>query len=137
MTKTTVMEENNIKELTKAEEQIMQILWKIKKGFVKDILERIDDPKPAYTTVSTIVRILQEKGFVSHREYGRTHMYYPLISREEYTKSHMGTFIRDYFSNSYQKMMSFFASEKSISLKEMEEIMNLMKREIENKKTEK
>lgn len=131
------MEENNIKELTKAEEQIMQILWKIKKGFVKDILERIDDPKPAYTTVSTIVRILQEKGFVSHREYGRTHMYYPLISREEYTKSHMGTFIRDYFSNSYQKMMSFFASEKSISLKEMEEIMNLMKREIENKKTEK
>lgn len=131
------MEENNIKELTKAEEQIMQILWKIKKGFVKDILERIDDPKPAYTTVSTIVRILQEKGFVSHREYGRTHMYYPLISREEYTKSHMGTFIRDYFSNSYQKMMSFFASEKSISLKEMEEIMNLMKREIENKKAEK
>ena len=132
-----VMEENNIKELTKAEEQIMQILWKIKKGFVKDILERIDDPKPAYTTVSTIVRILQEKGFVSHREYGRTHLYYPLISREEYTKSYMGTFIRDYFSNSYQKMMSFFASERSISLKEMEEIMNLMKREIENKKTEK
>jgi BlaI family transcriptional regulator, penicillinase repressor len=131
------MEENNIKELTKAEEQVMQILWKIKKGFVKDILEKIDEPKPAYTTVSTIVRILQEKGFVSHKEYGRTHLYFPVISKDNYSKAHMGNFVRDYFSNSYRKMMSFFAREESISIKEMEEIMNLMKKEIENKKTEK
>ncbi|HNW57098.1 MAG TPA: BlaI/MecI/CopY family transcriptional regulator [Bacteroidales bacterium] len=131
------MEENSIKELTRAEEQVMQILWKIKKGFVKEILEKMEEPKPAYTTVSTIVRILQDKGFVSHKEYGRTHQYFPLITKDEYSKAHMGTFIRDYFSNSYQKMMSFFAKEESISLKEMEEIMNLMKKEIENKKSEK
>jgi predicted transcriptional regulator len=131
------MEDNSIKELTRAEEQVMQILWKMKKGFVKEILEKMEEPKPAYTTVSTIVRILQDKGFVSHKEYGRTHQYFPLITKDEYSKAHMGTFIRDYFSNSYQKMMSFFAKEESISLKEMEEIMNLMKKEIENKKSEK
>jgi BlaI family transcriptional regulator, penicillinase repressor len=132
-----MMEDNSIKELTRAEEQVMQILWKLKKGFVKEILEKMDEPKPAYTTVSTIVRILQDKGFVSHKEYGRTHQYFPVISKDEYSKAHMGTFIKDYFSNSYQKMMSFFAKEESISLKEMEEIMNLMKKEIENKKSEK
>jgi len=132
-----MMEDNSIKELTRAEEQVMQILWKLKKGFVKDILEKMEEPKPAYTTVSTIIRILQDKGFVSHKEYGRTHQYYPVVSKDEYSKAHMGTFIRDYFSNSYQKMMSFFAREESISMKEMEEIMNLMKKEIENKKTEK
>lgn len=125
-----------IKELTKAEEQVMQILWKIKKGFIKDILEKFDEPRPAYTTVSTIVRILQEKGFVSHKEYGRTHQYYPLVSKDDYSKAHMGTFVRDYFSNSYRKMMSFFTREESISVKEMEEIMNLMKKEIENKSKE-
>jgi BlaI family transcriptional regulator, penicillinase repressor len=131
------MEETSIKELTRAEEQVMQILWKIKKGFVKDILEKIEDPKPAYTTVSTIVRILQEKGFVNHKEYGRTHLYFPVVSKEEYSKAHMGNFVRDYFSNSYRKMMSFFAREESISLKEMEEIMNMMKKETENKISEK
>jgi len=132
-----MMEDNSIKELTRAEEQVMQILWKLKKGFVKDILEKMQEPKPAYTTVSTIVRILQDKGFVSHKEYGRTHQYFPLITKDEYSKAHMGAFIRDYFSNSYQKMMSFFAREESFSLKEMEEIINLMKKEIENKKSEK
>lgn len=73
-----------MRELTRAEEQVMQILWIIKKGFVKDILERIDEPKPAYNTVSTIVRILQEKGFVSHKAYGRTHEYFPIISKSDY-----------------------------------------------------
>ena len=130
------MDEVTIKELTRAEEQVMQILWKLKKGFVKDILEKFEEPKPAYTTVSTIIRILQDKGFVSHREFGRTHQYFPIISKEEYSKAHMGTFVRDYFSNSYRKMMSFFAREESISIKEMEEIMNLMKKEIEIKKQE-
>ncbi len=131
------MAEKEIKELTRAEEQVMQILWKLRKGFVKDILEKFDEPKPAYTTISTIVRILQEKGFVNHKEYGRTHQYFPVISKDEYSKSHMGNFVRDYFSNSYRKMVSFFAREESISMKEMEEIMNLMKKEIENKKSEK
>jgi predicted transcriptional regulator len=119
-----------MRDLTRAEEQVMQVLWKIKKGFVKDILEHFDDPKPAYNTVSTIVRILQEKGFVTHKAYGRTHEYYPVVTKNEYSKSHLNTFVNDYFSNSFEKMVSFFAKEKSISLKEMEEIMKIMESEV-------
>lgn len=102
-----------MRELTRAEEQVMQVLWKLEKGFVKDILEHFDDPKPAYNTVSTIVRILQNKGFVSYRAYGRTHEYFPLITKDEYSKFHMSSFVQDYFSNSFGKMVSFFAREKT------------------------
>lgn len=123
-----------MKELTKAEEQIMQILWEIKRGFVKDILEHFPEPRPAYNTVSTIIRILQDKGFVSHKAYGRTHEYFPLISKEEYTKSRMSSLVKNYFSNSYEKMVSFFAREKKISLEEMEEIVKLMEKEISRQK---
>jgi predicted transcriptional regulator len=123
-----------MKELTKAEEQIMMVLWKIGRGFVKDILSHFDEPKPAYNTVSTIVRILQDKGFVKHKAYGRTHEYYPVISKTEYSKMHLGTFINSYFSNSFEQMVSFFAREKQISVKEMEDILNLMSKEIEKQK---
>jgi BlaI family transcriptional regulator, penicillinase repressor len=126
-----------MRDLTKAEEQVMQVLWKIKKGFVKDMLEHFDEPKPAYNTVSTIVRILQEKGFVTHKAYGRTHEYYPLITKNEYSKSHLSTFVNDYFSNSFEKMVSFFAKEKSISLHEMEEIMKIMESEVKKQKIKK
>ena len=123
-----------MRDLTKAEEQVMQVLWKIKKGFVKDILEHFDEPKPAYNTVSTIVRILQEKGFVTHKAYGRTHEYIPVVTKNEYSKSHLSTFVNDYFSNSFEKMVSFFAKEKSISLHEMEEIMKMMEGEVKKQK---
>ncbi|MFO7851482.1 MAG: BlaI/MecI/CopY family transcriptional regulator [Bacteroidota bacterium] len=123
-----------MKELTKAEEQIMQILWEIKRGFVKDILEHFPEPRPAYNTVSTIIRILQDKGFVSHKAYGRTHEYYPIVSKEEYTKSRMSNLVKDYFSDSFEKMVSFFAREKKISLKEMEDIIKLMEDEISRQK---
>lgn len=123
-----------MRELTKAEEQVMQALWKIKKGFVKEILEEFPDPKPAYNTVSTIVRILQDKGFVSHNAYGRTHEYYPLVTRDDYSKSHLTSFVEDYFSNSFGKMVSFFAREKSISIKEMEDIMKIIEKEVEKQK---
>jgi BlaI family penicillinase repressor len=126
-----------MRDLTKAEEQVMQVLWKIKKGFVKDILEHFDDPKPAYNTVSTIVRILQEKGFVNHKAYGRTHEYFPIVTKSEYSKSHLSTFVNDYFSNSFEKMVSFFAKEKSISLQEMEDIMKIMDSEVKKQKLKK
>lgn len=126
-----------MRELTRAEEQVMQVLWKIKKGFVKDILEHFDDPRPAYNTVSTIVRILQDKGFVDHKAYGRTHEYFPLVSKNEYTEMHMNTFVKDYFSNSFEKMVSFFAKEKRISVREMEEIMKIMENEVQKQKSEK
>jgi predicted transcriptional regulator len=126
-----------MRELTRAEEQVMQVLWKIKKGFVKDILEHFNDPKPAYNTVSTIVRILQEKGFVNHKAYGRTHEYFPIVSKDDYSKMHLKTFVKDYFSNSFEKMVSFFAKEKGISIKEMGEIMKIMEGEMNRQKGKK
>ena len=126
-----------MRELTRAEEEIMQVLWKIKKGFVKEILEHFNEPKPAYNTISTIVRILQDKGFVNHKAYGRTHEYFPLISKDEYSKMHLRTFVKDYFSNSFEKMVSFFAREKGISVKEMGEIMKIMEGEMNRQKAKK
>ncbi len=126
-----------MRELTRAGEQVMQVLWKLKKGFVKDILEHLDEPKPAYNTVSTIVRILQDKGFVDHKDYGRTHEYFPLISKKEYSKMHLDTFVKDYFSNSFEKMVTFFAREKSIAVKEMSEIMKIMETEMKKQTPEK
>lgn len=126
-----------MRELTRAEEEIMQVLWKIKKGFVKDILEHFKEPKPAYNTISTIVRILQDKGFVNHKAYGRTHEYFPIVSKDEYSKTHLKTFVKDYFSNSFEKMVSFFAKEKGISVKEMGEIMKIMEGEMEKQKQKK
>lgn len=126
-----------MRELTRAEEEVMQVLWKIKKGFVKEILEHFDNPKPAYNTVSTIVRILQDKGFVDHKAYGRTHEYFPVVSKEEYSESHLSNFVNDYFSNSFGKMVSFFAKENRMSVKEMEEIMKTMDYEMKKQKSEK
>lgn len=125
-----------MKELTKAEEQVMQILWKLEKAFVKDIIEKIPEPKPAYNTISTIVRILEKKGFVSHNAYGKTHEYFPLISRKDYTRSFMKNFMRNYFSGSFQEMVSFFAKEDNMSVSELDELMDDVKRDIENQKTE-
>jgi len=125
-----------MRELTRAEEQVMQVLWKIKKGFVRDILEHFDDPKPAYNTVSTIVRILQDKGFVDHKAYGRTHEYFPVITKDAYSQTHLKTFVNDYFSNSFGKMVSFFARENRISVREMEEIMKIMENEMKKQKSD-
>ncbi len=128
---------NIMKELTKAEEQIMQVLWRLEKGFVKDVIDRLPDPKPAYNTVSTIVRILEKKGFVAHNAYGKTHEYYPLVSRDDYKKRFLKSFIKRYFGNSFQEMVSFFASDRDITLGEMEEIRELLSEEIEKHKGKK
>ncbi len=121
-----------MKELTKAEEQIMQLLWKEEKAFVKDLVEKMPDPKPAYNTVSTIIRILERKGFVGHNAYGKTHEYFPLVSRKEYTRSFMKNFMRNYFSGSFQEMVSFFAKEDNMSLTDFDELMEDVKRDLEN-----
>ncbi|MGF1586373.1 MAG: BlaI/MecI/CopY family transcriptional regulator [Bacteroidales bacterium] len=125
-----------MKQLTKAEEQIMQILWKLEKAFVKDIMVYLPEPKPAYNTVSTIVRIMEKKGFVGYKAYGKTHEYFPLISKPEYTKRFLRGFVKDYFSNSYKQMVSFFAKDEKLSLTEMEEMRKLIEEEI-NKQKEK
>jgi predicted transcriptional regulator len=121
-----------MKELTKAEEQVMQLLWKQEKAFVKDLVEEMPEPKPAYNTVSTIIRILEKKGFVDHFAYGKTHEYFPLISRKEYTRSFMKKFMRNYFSGSFQEMVSFFAKEDNMSLSDFDELMEDVKRDLEN-----
>lgn len=131
---TKVNSSSDLKELTKAEEEVMQVLWKIEKGFVNDILEHFDIPKPAYNTISTIVRILEKKGFVGHKAFGKTHEYYPLISKAEYTNLFMKNVIQGYFDNSFKKVVSFFSGNDSLSIKEMEEIRNLIDLQIEQKK---
>lgn len=119
---------------TRAEEEIMQILWKIERGVVKDIIEYFPDPKPAYNTVSTIIRILESKGFVDHKAYGKTHEYFPLITKEDYSKKFIKNFVQGYFNNSFQKMVSFFSSAEEMDIKELEETLNLMQKQIQNRK---
>lgn len=123
-----------MKELTKAEEQVMQILWKLKKAFVKDILKEMKEPKPAYNTVSTIIRILEKKKFVDHKAYGKTHEYFPVVTKKEYTKNYFKSFMGNYFNNSFKKMVSFFSKEEDLSVQELEKIKEWLEQEIENKK---
>lgn len=118
-----------IRELTKAELQIMQLLWSKEKAFVNDIMDDLPDPKPAYNTVSTIVRILEKKGFVSHNSYGKSHEYYPVIERELYLNSYMGNVLQSFFSNSLPNLVSFFSKKEGISLEEADEIMKIIERE--------
>jgi len=127
-------EKKQLRELTRLEEQVMQVLWDLEKGLVHDILERFPDPKPAYNTVSTVVRILEQKGFVGHKAYGRTHEYYPLVSKKEYTKIHFRNFVTNYFGSSYRSLASFFTREEKLSLTELEEIREMIQKEINKQK---
>jgi len=120
-------------ELTKAEEEIMQMLWKLDMAFVKDIIDVLPEPKPAYNTVSTIIRILEKKGFVDHEAFGKTHRYFPKISKKDYTRQFMKGFVNNYFSNSYRQMVSFFAKENKLSLKELEEVNKLIEEQMAEK----
>jgi len=112
--------------LTKAEEQIMQILWDEKEGFVKDLLQHFPEPRPAYNTVSTIIRILEKKGFVDHRSFGKSHQYYPVVSREQYRNERFSYLMKDYFNNSMQQVLSHFGKSGSLNMKEADEIIKLM-----------
>ena len=117
-----------IKELTRAEEQLMQNLWQLEKGFVKDVIELLPEPKPAYNTVSTIIRILETKGFVSHNAYGKSHEYYPVISKEQYQNFATDKLMSGYFDNSVQHMFSYFVKKEKIDLKEADEILKLIEK---------
>ena len=119
-----------MEKLTNKEEEIMHILWKLEKAFVKNVMAEIKDEKPHYNTLSTIIRNLEDKGYVSHTAYGKTHQYYPIVKKEDYRKQFMSTAIDNYFNNSYKNMVSFFAKEEKISVEELKEIIQL----IENQK---
>jgi len=120
-------------ELTKAEEQIMQILWKIEKGFVKDILDHFNDPKPAYTTVATFMKILEKKGYVSHKPYGNAHQFYPVISKEEYSTTHVNSIFERYFKNSIRDVVSFFTDNNEVNVSDIDNAIKLLN-EIKSKK---
>ena len=120
--------EQRRQELTRAELEIMQILWSLGKGFVNDVLAVMPEPKPAYNTVSTIIRILEKKGFVAHNSYGKSHEYYPLVDKDSYTGCFMNSVLNNFFDGSASRMVSFLSSNKSISLEEAAEIMKMLKR---------
>ncbi|MGV3504378.1 MAG: BlaI/MecI/CopY family transcriptional regulator [Adhaeribacter sp.] len=125
-----------MKELTRAEEQVMQVLWEIKKGFVKDILEKLPAPKPAYNTVSTIIRILEKKGFVGYQAYGKSHEYHPLVAKQAYTRSYLNNFVGNYFGGSFQQLVSFFAKEENMDLKEIDELLRHVKQNLKDQQDE-
>ena len=118
-----------MKNLTKAEEQIIQILWQRDKASVKEVLNLLPDPKPAITTVSTIIRILESKGFVGHEQVGRGFVYFPLVKKEDYTKFSMRKMINNYFDGSFKNLVSFFAKNEDIDVQELEDILKEIKKE--------
>jgi predicted transcriptional regulator len=118
-----------MKKLTRKEEELMKILWKLGKAFVKDIIAKYPDPKPHYNTISSLVRLLQDKGLIGFTAYGNTYQYYPLISKEDYRGSFMSQVIKDYFDNSYKNAVAFFVKEKGLSPEELKELIELIKKE--------
>ena len=121
-------------QLTRAEEQVMQILWDLGEGLVKDIRDRFDEPRPARNTVSTVVRILEKKGFVDHKSYGNVYLYFPIVSRENYSRHQLFGLLEGYFDNSFPAMASFFAREKDLTVAEMEELINETRKELSDSK---
>lgn len=118
-----------MKQLTKAEEEVMQILWQLEKGNVASIIEELPEPKPAYNTVSTIVRILESKGFVDHEKEGKGHIYFPLIRKSEYSNASITKLVDGYFQGSFKSMVSFFMKKNDIGINELETIMKEIKKE--------
>lgn len=124
-------------QLTKAEEQIMKILWGMGEGIVKDIRNMFPDPKPARNTVSTVVRILEKKGFIGHKAYGNIYVYFPIVSKHEYSKNQLFGLMESYFNNSFPAMASFFVREKDLSIRELEELLEDTKMELSKNKKRK
>ncbi|HIW52592.1 MAG TPA: BlaI/MecI/CopY family transcriptional regulator [Candidatus Alistipes excrementipullorum] len=117
-----------ILELTRGEEEVMQILWSIGSGVVNDIIARMEEPKPKYTTVATFIKILENKGFVRHEAVGKSHRYFPLVSKEDYAGNKMRSMLSNYFDGSLSQMVSFFSQKENISVKEMDEILEIVEK---------
>lgn len=114
-----------MRELTKAEEEVMRILWQLEEAMVKEILAKMDEPKPAYNTVSTVVRVLESKGFVDHKAYGNTYVYFPLIAEKDYKHFAFDKVLNNYFGNSYKRLVSFLVQEKNMDAMELDELLKL------------
>lgn len=123
-----------MKELTKAEEQVMQYIWKLEKAFLKDIVEQFPEPKPAYTTISTVIRVLVKKEFLGYNTYGKIHEYFPLVTKEVYFKKHFKGVVKDFFSGSVSNFASFFTNDEDMNLTELEDIKQLIDNKIQELK---
>ncbi|MDX1283579.1 MAG: BlaI/MecI/CopY family transcriptional regulator [Draconibacterium sp.] len=119
-----------MKQLTRAEEQIMQILWDLKEGIVKEVVDGFKDNKPAYTTVATVLNVLEKKGFVTHRKIGNTNLFSPAVSKKDYTKVQFASLLKNYFNGSFPKMATFFAKENNMSIEELEEMLKITEDEL-------
>jgi predicted transcriptional regulator len=123
-----------MKKLTKAEEEIMAILWQLENAFVQDILAEYPEPKPAYNTVSTLIRILVDKGFVDYEQLGRSHRYFPVVGKEEYKKDYLNNMLGRFFDNSYKNLVNFFSDTDDLSVAELEELKKIIEQKMEKKK---
>ncbi|MFN8239255.1 MAG: BlaI/MecI/CopY family transcriptional regulator [Bacteroidales bacterium] len=123
-----------MKEITKAQEDILKAVWEVENGAVADIIEKLPDPKPAYTTVATVIKVLERKGYLAHKTYGKTNVYYPLVSRKDYANHVARDMFRGLFNNSLNQMISPFIGSKEISLIELEEIKKIVESEIKKQK---
>lgn len=117
-----------MKRLTRKEEVAMKILWKARKGFIRELLDLHPGPKPPYTTFASVIRILEEKGYVGHKAYGKNHEYYPVVRKEDYRKIFMGDIVKDYFGSSYKNVVSFFVDEKKLSTNDLKKLIELIEK---------
>lgn len=125
-----------MKQLTKAEEQVMQILWELKEGVVKDVVNGFLDSKPAYTTVATVLKVLESKNFVQVRKVGNTNLFYPSVSKTDYTRFQLSSLLKNYFNGSFPRMATFFANENNLSIQDLEEMMKNADLEFNNTENE-
>jgi BlaI family transcriptional regulator, penicillinase repressor len=123
-----------MKEITKAQEDLLKALWEIKEGAISDVLDSLDEPKPAYNTVATVIKVLEKKGYVSHKTYGKTHVYFAVVSKKDYAQHLMKDTFKGLFNGSLNLMVSSFVKNKDVSLRELEELKEMLEKEIENKK---
>ena len=114
--------------LTRKEEEAMKILWKARKGFIKELIDLIPEPKPIYTTFSSVIRGLEEKGYVAHKAYGKNHEYFPLIKKEEYKRVFMKNVVADYFGSSYKNVVSFFVNEKKLNADDLRKLIEIIEK---------
>ncbi|MFA8435798.1 MAG: BlaI/MecI/CopY family transcriptional regulator [Marinifilaceae bacterium] len=119
-----------MKDLTKAEEQVMQYIWKLEKAFLKDIVEQFPEPKPAYTTISTVIRVLVKKKFIAYNTYGKIHEYFPLVSKDVYFKNHFKGVVKNFFSGSVSNFASFFTNDEDLNLTELEKMKQMIEKKI-------
>ncbi|MBN2349662.1 MAG: BlaI/MecI/CopY family transcriptional regulator [Bacteroidales bacterium] len=125
-----------MKELTKAEEQVMQYIWKLEKAFLKDIVDQFPEPKPAYTTISTVIRVLVKKKFINYNTYGKIHEYFPLLSKDDYFRKHFKGVVKDFFSGSVSNFVSFFTNDENLNLSELEKMRKMIEEKINELKNE-